>query len=146
MKKNESKNLEQMLSVFEEKCREQSLKVTLQRIEVFKAVFNNTDHPSIEDIYTVVHKKIQSISLDTVYRTLDLFDKHGIVKKFQAPDGKFHFDTNLTDHQHLVCKKCGMIEDFTWENLNSLKVPTKSGWRGLEIANVEIHGVCSDCR
>ena len=131
---------------FEDACREQGLKVTHQRMEVFKAIHKAKDHPSVEDIYAIVNRRIPSISLDTVYRTVDTFEKLGLVSRFQAPDGRFRFDTNVDTHQHLVCTNCGKIEDIHWDGIESLRVPSVGGWSDLALASVEIKGLCDTCR
>lgn len=131
---------------FENACREQGLKITHQRVEVFKAIHKAKDHPSVEEIYAIVNRRIPSISLDTVYRTVDTFEKLGLVSRFQAPDGRFRFDTNIDIHQHLVCTKCGRIEDIHWDGLDRLKVPSVGGWSDLALASVEIKGLCEACR
>jgi Fur family peroxide stress response transcriptional regulator len=131
---------------FESACREQGLKITHQRVEVFRAIYKAKDHPSVEEIYDVVHRRIPSISLDTVYRTVDTFEKLGLVSRFQAPDGRYRFDTNVDLHQHLVCASCGRIEDIHWEGLESLRVPSVPGWSDLHLSSVEIRGLCETCR
>ena len=134
------------MAEFEQACREQGLKVTHQRVEVYKAIHKASDHPSVEDIYAIVKKRIPSISLDTVYRTVDTFEKLGLVSRFQAPDGRYRFDTNVEAHQHLVCAKCGKIEDIHWSGLEELAVPRVTGWSDLALASVEIRGLCEACR
>lgn len=131
---------------FESACREQGLKITHQRVEVFRAIYKAKDHPSVEEIYDVVHRRIPSLSLDTVYRTVDTFEKLGLVSRFQAPDGRYRFDTNVDLHQHLVCASCGRIEDIHWEGLESLRVPSVPGWSDLHLSSVEIKGLCETCR
>ena len=131
---------------FEAACREHGLKVTHQRTEVFRAVLEAKSHPSVEDIYGVVNIRIPSISLDTVYRTLDTFSTIGIVKRFMSADGRYRFDTNLDQHQHLVCMKCGKIEDVHWDGFERLNLPEIDGWRMVSVASVEIHGLCRECQ
>lgn len=136
----------QEMARFELVCREHNLKVTHQRSEVFRAILEAPDHPSVEDIYSVVHRRIPSISLDTVYRTLDTFSQIGLVKRFVSTDGRYRFETNHELHQHLVCTRCGRIEDFQWDGMEKLRLPKVTGWSEIEIANVEIHGLCRQCR
>ena len=134
------------LGRFELACREHNLKVTHQRSEVFRVVIEAHGHPSVEDIYDVVHQRIPSVSLDTVYRTLDTFSQIGLVKRFKSTDGRYRFETNHEVHQHLVCVKCGRIEDFQWDGMEKMQLPKVDGWSDIELANVEIHGLCSRCR
>ncbi|MBD3258057.1 transcriptional repressor, partial [candidate division GN15 bacterium] len=101
---------------------------------------------SVEDIYSVVHQRLRSISLDTVYRTVDTFSNLGVVKRFMAADGRYRFDINLDQHQHLVCMKCGRIEDVHIEGLDRLAIPHVAGWSDIALGDIEIKGLCSRCR
>lgn len=134
------------LEKFEQVCRQAGLKLTHQRMEIYKAIYKAEDHPSVEDIYAVVKRRNPSISLDTVYRTVGTFEQLGLVQKFQGSNGRFRFDTNLESHQHLVCTRCNRIQDLQWSDLANLKMPRMSGWSGLTLSHVEIKGLCSDCR
>ena len=134
------------VSSFEKISREKGLKVTPQRVEIFKAIGKAIGHPSVEEIYEVVKRILPAISLDTVYRTINMFEHMGIVKKIIADNGTFRFDTNLDNHQHLICIVCGRIEDYNWVDFERLALPETSKWTDLEVANVEIKGICKDCR
>lgn len=134
------------LERFEQACRKGGLKLTHQRKEVYKAIFKAKDHPSVDEIYTVVQRRTPSISLDTVYRTVDTFEELGLVRRFQGSDGRFRFDTNTDTHQHLVCTRCHRIQDLHWSDIEELPLPRVVGWSGLSLAHVEIKGLCSDCR
>lgn len=133
-------------SALEQACRDHGLKLTHQRIEVFRAITKAPDHPSVEEIHAMVKRVMPTISLDTVYRTVDTFEEVGLVSRLSAPDGRFRFDTNLDNHQHLVCTRCKKIEDFTWNGLDQLSMPRPKGWSDLAVAHVELRGLCSECR
>lgn len=131
---------------FETACRERGLKLTHQRIEVYKAIIRAKEHPSVEDIFRLVKRRIPSIAQDTVYRTVDTLAELGLVIKFTGPDGRNRFDTNLEKHQHLVCTRCHKIEDIHWVVFEALSLPKVGGWTGLEIGHVEFEGLCAECR
>lgn len=134
------------ITALETACREHGLKVTHQRIEVFKAIMKAVDHPSVEDIYAVVKRRMPTISLDTVYRTVDTFEQIGLVSRLTGSDGRFRFDTNLDTHQHLVCTRCNRIEDVYWDDLQQLSPPRTTGWSDVSVAHVELKGLCSQCK
>jgi len=134
------------LTRFETICRDHGLKVTHQRVEVFKAVGESSGHPSVEEVYAIVAPRVPTISLDTVYRTLETFGELGIVKRFMSSDGRYRFDNNIDQHQHLVCTRCGKIEDIDWTAIQGLALPKVSGWTGMSLGHVEVHGLCQACR
>ncbi len=131
---------------FESRCREQGYKLTHQRREIFAIIADGENHPSAEEIYEKVHASIPSISLDTVYRTVGTLEQLGIVHRFQAPDGRFRYDTNLDRHQHLICSSCGKIQDISWTEFEQLKTPRTPGWQGVRVEHVDLRGLCPDCR
>lgn len=130
----------------ESACRAHGLKLTHQRTEVFKALTGAKTHPSAEDIYRRVRRRIPSISPDTVYRTLDTLQEIGLIGRFSGPDGRARFDPNLETHQHLVCRRCGRIEDIHWEELEKLDLPDQPDWSNLSLVQVELNGLCRACR
>jgi Fur family peroxide stress response transcriptional regulator len=132
---------------FETICQQRGIRLTHQRLEIFRELTRRDDHPSAEEIYSQVHRRLPSISLDTVYRTLDTFAQSGIVSKFPAPDGRARFDSNLSAHHHLVCSVCNRVEDFYWPEFDALVAPDGiTGWGSPEIRRAEIRGICSKCR
>jgi len=131
---------------FEETLRQNGIKVTHQRTEIFRAVAGTTDHPDAEAIYRRVRKKIPSVSLDTVYRNLWLFNDLGLVDTLGPPRGRLRFDANTGPHHHFSCWRCGMLEDFESPAYDSLPLPERvSGMGEVEGVHVELKGLCNRC-
>ncbi|MDY6933103.1 MAG: transcriptional repressor [Spirochaetota bacterium] len=122
------------------------LKITHQRLEIFKILVSMEYHPSAEEVYEAIREKIPSISFDTVYRTLALFESHGVIAKVQYLDDRTRYDSNMEPHYHLVCKKCRNIQDFYWPDLDQLKPPEKTkGWGEIDNKYLELRGICRKC-
>ena len=146
-KKDTAPNLSIKIQAFEQACRERGMRVTHQRLEIFKELASAPGHPSAEEIYDRVHKKLPSIALDTVYRTIDTFENMNLVKRVKFMDNRTRFDTNIFTHHHLVCTKCNRIEDFYWPAFDDLKVPDAlKDWGIVNTRRAEIRGLCSKCR
>lgn len=138
-------SLEERLETFKEICRNAGLKVTHQRLEIFHVLAQSTDHPSAEEVFEKVRKKVPTIALDTVYRTLTTLEAHGVLAKILL-DTRARFDPNLSVHHHFVCSECRKIEDFYWPVFDTMKPPGKdSPWGKVESKHVEIKGVCRAC-
>ena len=138
--------LEKKVSQFEELCRRKGLRLTHQRLEILKELVADTSHPSAEDVYNRIVKRLPMISLDTVYRTIALFEEHGLVKRVEILDDRSRFDSNLEKHHHLVCVRCKRIEDFYWSNFDSLRAPNNiSSWGIVQSKHVELRGLCKAC-
>ena len=125
--------------------RDQGLKLTPQRLEVIELLTRDDSHPSALAIYRQARLKYPRISLSTVYYTLTLFKKHGLIREleFEGKDNRYDRDTG--DHLNLICTKCGKIEDF----LGATPVPPAfveqhTGFKALKV-RFEYYGVCKEC-
>ncbi|RJP77286.1 MAG: transcriptional repressor [Candidatus Zixiibacteriota bacterium] len=122
------------------------VKATVQRLEIYRELSGSMQHPDAEAIYRGVRRRIPTVSLDTVYRTLLLFLKLGLVSSLRLPHERIRFDPNLTPHHHLVCTRCGRVQDFTHPDFDALKVPEAAqSWGVIEKMQVEIRGQCERC-
>jgi Fur family peroxide stress response transcriptional regulator len=132
---------------FKTVSRDYGLNVTHQRLQIFKLLLSMNCHPSAEEVFDAVREEIPTISFDTVYRTLALFERHGIIGRVQYLDTRTRYDTNLDVHYHLVCRQCGTIRDFYWPAQDNLKTPEEADdWGDVESRYLELRGVCRDCQ
>jgi len=139
-------NAEERLRDFEEVCRKEGLKVTHQRLEVFKELLNSQDHPSVEKLYRRLLRKLPTISLDTVYRTLTTLEQHGLITRVQTQESQARYEGRIDNHHHVICKKCGKITDFHWELLDAAALPDEIiKWGRIERKNITLHGLCQEC-
>jgi Fur family ferric uptake transcriptional regulator len=133
-------------------------RLTVPRQAILDLLSNTTEHLSAEDIYIKVHKVSPTIGLTTVYRTLELLVKAGLVMKFDFGDGRARFeiiDSQQSNghHHHLICTECGRIidyQDFIDEELELLKQTEKglSKKYNFKIANhiLQFQGICDKCQ
>jgi len=127
-------------------CRSLGLKLTHQRLEILRELVIAKDHPSAEDVYKRVKPKIPPISFDTVYRTLALFERSGVIVRVHHLDDRARYDPNTSKHHHIVCIKCKKIQDFTWPALDWMEVPEETkGWGEIEGKYLELRGICLEC-
>jgi len=124
------------------KLKENGLKATPQRIAILRFLDQTMGHPSVEEIHQAIKKQYPSISLATVYNTLEKLNKAHSIQKLNISDARAHYETNLNPHCHFYCKQCQTIIDIT------LTRPFESDQ--LDHYRVEeIHGyfkgVCEDC-
>lgn len=146
MKKTD-KDISGLIDSFENLCKSKGLRLTHQRLEIFRALAEHTNHPTTEDIFNRVRKRLKTISLDTVYRTIAVFEDFGLIKRVLHLDNATRFDINITTHHHLVCTNCNRIEDFYWPNFDQMKLPKAiSHWGRVENKHVVISGLCSNCK
>jgi len=144
--KADKQQIERQMSRFEKVCRNADIRLTHQRMEIFREVARSGDHPDAESVYRGVRQRMPTISLDTVYRTLWLLNDLGLVTTLGPPRGGTRFDANLTPHHHFVCVRCRVTQDFYSDELDELDLPKSAEALGhVETAHVEVRGVCRGC-
>ncbi len=136
----------QHLEQLKQSCNDAGIKLTHQRLEIFRELMAVSDHPSAELIYKRLHKKLPTIAIDTVYRTLATFDELGLVKKLHIMNERTLFDTNLNIHHHFVCVRCKEVKDVYWSDFDNTILPeVVEGLGEVYSRHLEIHGVCNRC-
>jgi len=144
--KLEPEALQKRMNHFKDGLRRSGVKLTHQRLEIFHEVAKSGDHPDAETIFRGVRKRVPTVSLDTVYRTLWLLVDLGLLTTLGPPRERVRFDANTSSHHHFVCMKCGMTRDFYSEEFDQLKIPDAVKTLGsVEIKQVEIRGHCLRC-
>jgi Fur family peroxide stress response transcriptional regulator len=134
------------LHAFEQACRKAGLKITHQRVEIFRELAFAQDHPSAETIHRRLKKKLPTISVDTVYRTLTTLEKHGLISKVQTVESQARFEVKDDHHHHLICDNCHEIIDFDWQVFDEYPLPNEiSDWGKIKNKKVILHGLCRKC-
>ena len=138
--------LNRRMERFEEGLKQAGVKMTHQRIVIFSELAKSLDHPDAETVYKSVRRKIPTISLDTVYRTLWMLLDLGLIDTLGPSRERTRFDANIDSHHHFVCTECGMTRDFCSKELDSVKVPQSAKSLGNVITtHVEVRGICQKC-
>ena len=140
------KEVDQRMQHFEAVCHAEGIKLTQQRIEIFREVANTGNHPDAEQVFQRVRVRMPTVSLDTVYRTLWLLNALGLVVTLGPSRGRTRFDANLESHHHFVCTKCGYTRDFYCHDLDAISLPDSLGSFGeIKTTHVEVRGICQEC-
>lgn len=97
--------------------KEHNLKATPQRLCVLK-ILKKHEHPNIDELYAQVKKEYPSISLATVYKNISTLQERGLVVEVNVPNQKAYYDIYEEPHIHIICTKCGHIEDLGFKSTN----------------------------
>jgi Fur family peroxide stress response transcriptional regulator len=144
--KTDKKEIERRMTHFEQVCRSAGIKLTHQRMEIFREVAQTGDHPDAETVFRGVRTRVSTVSLDTVYRTLWLLGDLGLVTTLGPSREPARFDANLTPHHHFVCRRCGLTRDLQSDAFDGLRLPRSIKAIGrVETTHVEARGVCREC-
>ncbi len=121
-------------------------RMTKQRAIILEALRSVKTHPTADEIYGMVRKKLPRISLGTVYRNLELLSSSGEIGRLDRAGVQKRFDGDTTPHQHVRCEVCGRIGDvYVSSPVHAIDADAVSGFyiHGVE---VEFIGVCDACR
>ncbi len=124
--------------------RRAGLNATTQRLSVYKYLMNCKTHPTAEEIYSGIRAEKQNMSRGTIYNTLKSFCDVGLVRVLEFKDSETRYDTDVMDHAHFKCQKCGRLIDIDLP-ASTFQNPALAGF---EIHNqaVLLTGICPDCQ
>jgi Fur family peroxide stress response transcriptional regulator len=129
-----------------EKCRRQGFKITPQRLAIFDALHNNNNHPTAEMLYKEISRKYPTITLTTVYKTLDMLINMGEIVSLDINPERKHFDPRTELHHHIICEKCKQIMDV-FEVESEIKPPKEIENKFvLKGYHIDFYGICQKCR
>jgi Fur family peroxide stress response transcriptional regulator len=132
---------------FRELCRENGIAVTHQRQVLYEVMKTMHGHPSPEEVYAKVRKKVPAISLATVYKNIHLFVENGVFREVSMHHGSVRVEMNGEEHHHMVCSKCKAITDIGEDELGLVAKRNKlPGGFLVERYAVDVIGVCAKCQ
>lgn len=125
--------------------REKGYKLTAQRLEIIRLLAKDTTHPGAMEILKSARKRAPRISMSTVYYTLDMLKKEGLIHELEFYERENRYDVNIAAHINLICKTCGKIEDFPGALACSVgAVKEKTGFMPVGM-RFEYYGYCKEC-
>ena len=129
------------------KLSELGYRLTPQRIMVLSAIEDSNDHISAEEIYAQIVAKYPRVNISTVYRTLELLKRLGLVTETDLGGGRVRYHSaEKGHHHHLVCEKCGTIIDIDESTLARLQDVLLHRYNfSARLSHVAIFGRCVDC-
>lgn len=134
---------------FKDVLRSRGLKVTDSRKQIFRALQSSEDHFTADEFHDREFGVDGSVSRATVYRTLDVLEKCGFVRKVVLKSGKAYYESRIGNmhHHHMICIECDSIMEFPGSSLSAqLNVMAES--RDFEVFchDIKVHGICSECQ
>lgn len=124
-----------------------SLKTTPARLVVLSYLSQASVPLTAEEIFTHMVKEHTEVDRVTIYRILDTFYKKGLVNRLEFSEGRYRYELAGEDHHHLICERCGKIEDISdcgiasWEE----EIKRKKQFSITRHA-LEFYGVCASCQ
>ena len=123
-------------------------RLTPQRIMILSAIEDSDDHISAEEIYAQIVAKYPNVNISTVYRTLELLKRLGLVTETDLGGGRVRYHpAEKGHHHHLVCRECGAIIDLDEALLAPLKGALLREYKfSADLRHLAIFGRCINCR
>lgn len=127
------------------RCRAAGLAPTPQRLAIYEALRASLDHPSPEGLYARVRGRLPSLSLATVYKTLEALAEAGLAAEVPATGKTKRYDGRTDQHHHLICGRCHEVRDLSDAGLDEVRAPARLPGFVAQRISVHIHGLCERC-
>ena len=123
------------------------LKLTPQRLAVYRYLMGTKKHPSAETIYKALQEDYPTMSLATVYKAINTLVDVGLIQEINVGEGNFRYDFNAEPHPHIQCIKCGRVDDLEDYSLDSLNEEASKHTDYNILSNkVYFYGICPNCK
>jgi Fur family transcriptional regulator, peroxide stress response regulator len=142
-KNNEQKKIE----LFIKQCKVAGLSLTPQRLAIYRSLLGDHSHPSPDAVYRRVRKLHPTISVATVHKTLDTFEKCGIISRLTAIHESVRYDVITEPHHHIICIRCKKVVNLADDEISTVQIPAHVRRENKILGySVHVNVLCSDCR
>lgn len=127
--------------------RDKGFKVTPQRLAIYNTLQHTKAHPSAEMIFNELQPLYPTMSLATVYKTIEILKEIGLIQVLNVGEDSFRYDADTTNHPHVRCMRCGRVDDI--EDIDSedfISDVSKCTRYQLTGQQFYFYGVCPECQ
>jgi Fur family ferric uptake transcriptional regulator len=122
-------------------------RMTHQRQLILEEIRRVNTHPTADELYGMVRKRLPRISMGTIYRNLEVLSTSGLIQKIGPESSQMRFDGNTKNHYHIRCTHCGKVEDAPVESVENLGHGIRDASDYTIIGHrLEFIGICPICR
>ncbi len=123
------------------------MRMTRQRKVILEELAKVTCHPTADQVYQMVRKRLPQVSLATVYRNLEALSETGTILKLEMGGTQRRYDADTSEHHHVRCTACNRVDDLPGDAFRVPQIRWK-GFHGFDIHGyrLEFLGVCVDCQ
>jgi Fur family peroxide stress response transcriptional regulator len=130
---------------FTQSLRAHHLKATPQRLEI-ASTLHQYGHVNIELLYERMLSKFNSISLATIYKNINIMIENAFIQEVKIPNQKSVYELTKEAHSHLVCQKCGMVEDIKIDLAHTTEEASEKSNFKITKVDLVFSGLCSNCQ
>jgi Fur family ferric uptake transcriptional regulator len=125
----------------------QKYRTTHQRTVILEEIRKLNTHPTADEVYEMVRKRLPRVSLGTVYRNLEILSTCGLIQKIGPVSTQMRFDGNPRNHYHVRCIYCGRVEDAPIETTDTIEQEVRAASDYTILGHrLEFIGMCPACR
>lgn len=122
------------------------MRLTTQRQIILEELGKVTSHPTANEVYDMVRKRLPRIGLGTVYRNLELMADSGIILKLEVGGTQKRFDATVAPHYHVRCTACGKVDDIDIEVQSRINQIAENASKYMILGHhIEFSGTCPEC-
>ena len=129
-----------------ELLRSKGFKITPQRLAIYNALCNTKSHPNAEMIFNKLQPYYPTMSLATIYKTVDILHEIGLINILNIGEDSFRYDARIDSHAHVCCTQCGRIEDASVNLDECCRDVAKATAYDLQRYQLYFYGLCSECQ
>lgn len=130
-----------------ELLKSKKLKVTPQRLAIFHMLYHTKSHPSAETIYNSLRDTHPTMSLATVYKTLDALVKSDLVQQLNVGEDSFRYDATPQSHPHMICTECHAVHDMALDFIDEFRDKVRQHTDFvLSHEQLYFYGICPSCQ
>lgn len=126
--------------------RERGFKVTPQRLAIYNALCNTKAHPNAEMLFNKLQPYYPTMSLATIYKTVDILHELGVINILNVGEDSFRYDANIDTHSHICCTECGRVDDVVYNADHLLDEVSKQTNVEVQSYQMYFYGICEECR
>lgn len=126
--------------------REKGIKLTRQRVEIVRVLTHDATHPSARTLLKAARERVPDMSVSTVYSTLGLLKKEGLIKELEFYDMENRYESVMDDHVDLICTSCGRIANFQNNGTATREAIRQATGFEAQRMRHEYYGLCEKCR
>ncbi|MBC8208813.1 MAG: transcriptional repressor [Desulfobulbaceae bacterium] len=123
-----------------------NMRLTTQRQVILEELAKVTSHPTANEVYDMVRRRLPRIGLGTVYRNLDLMAESGMILKIEVGGTQKRFDATTSPHYHIRCLECGRVNDIDMDFQTDINTAAANeSHYQIYSHHIEFTGVCPTC-
>ncbi|HUV86207.1 MAG TPA: transcriptional repressor [bacterium] len=123
------------------------LKMTVQRRVILEEIQKVKTHPSADELYLAVRRRLPDISMATVYRNLETMAEHGLIRRLWEVGAPRRYDGELAEHYHILCERCGRVKDVSLQAVDGfLDEVRRASDYDVQGYRLGFFGLCPNCR